>query len=186
MGDFSADLELMMAWGPEAVLSLADNAELTRMDAWKIDDILKKNGISWYWLPLAPGGAPDSMLEQRWSGISESLKALLRRGGKLLIHGMEGRGRPGMMAARLLMDLGCAPQDAINRVRAARPGAIEDGRQLEYLFSAGLPRSSAHLSHEETRPRQTKPVGKATPAAPSAQADAGTAILPAWLMPNVS
>jgi hypothetical protein len=38
-----------------------------------------------------------------------------------------------MVAALLLVELGCAPQDAINRVRAARPGALSYFAQEEYV-----------------------------------------------------
>jgi hypothetical protein len=38
-----------------------------------------------------------------------------------------------MVAALLLVEMGCAPQDAINRVRAARPGSLELMHQEEYV-----------------------------------------------------
>jgi hypothetical protein len=38
-----------------------------------------------------------------------------------------------MVAALLLVELGCAPQDAINRVRAARPGALDLIQQEGYV-----------------------------------------------------
>jgi hypothetical protein len=40
-----------------------------------------------------------------------------------------------MVAALLLVELGCAPQDAINRVRAARPGALALPQQEDYIRS---------------------------------------------------
>jgi protein-tyrosine phosphatase len=40
-----------------------------------------------------------------------------------------------MVAARLLVESGCPPQDAINRVRAARPGAIEHPGAERYVLS---------------------------------------------------
>ena len=38
--------------------------------------------------------------------------------------------RAGMMAARLLVELGVEPEEAIHRVRRARKGAIETPSQL--------------------------------------------------------
>jgi hypothetical protein len=38
-----------------------------------------------------------------------------------------------MVAALLLVELGCAPQDAINRVRAARPGSLDLPLQEDYI-----------------------------------------------------
>jgi ADP-ribosyl-[dinitrogen reductase] hydrolase len=38
------------------------------------------------------------------------------------------------LAARLLIDEGLAPEEAIERVRIARPGAIETTEQVAYLM----------------------------------------------------
>jgi hypothetical protein len=38
-----------------------------------------------------------------------------------------------MITARLLVELGCQPLDAINRVRGARPGAIATDAQEKYV-----------------------------------------------------
>ena len=38
-----------------------------------------------------------------------------------------------MIAARLLVELGCNPADALNRVRAARPGSIATAEQEKYV-----------------------------------------------------
>jgi hypothetical protein len=50
--------------------------------------------------------------------------------GEARSHCKGGLGRAGMMAARLLVELGVAPEQAIRDVRCARPGAIETPAQL--------------------------------------------------------
>ena len=54
----------------------------------------------------------------------------LRSGGDVLVHCKGGLGRAGMIAARLLVELGMAPEQAIREVRRARKGAIETPSQL--------------------------------------------------------
>ena len=52
-------------------------------------------------------------------------------------HCKGGLGRAGMVAARLLVESGYTPEDAIERVRAARPGAIETQAQERYVLAQG-------------------------------------------------
>ena len=56
------------------------------------------------------------------------------------VHCRGGLGRAGMISARLLVESGVEPNAAIERVRAARPGAIETPQQEEWVRS-GSPRS---------------------------------------------
>lgn len=56
-------------------------------------------------------------------------------GERLLIHCRGGLERSGLVAARILVERGCAPRDAVHRVRAVRPGAIETRDQEEYVFA---------------------------------------------------
>ena len=51
----------------------------------------------------------------------------------MLVHCAAGLGRTGMLAAMLLTELGVSPTDAIRRVRAARPGAIETEAQAAFV-----------------------------------------------------
>jgi len=61
------------------------------------------------------------------------LRRLLRRGGKVVIHCRVGLGRSGMIAARLMVELGMTPSEAISRVRKARPGAIQTSEQERHV-----------------------------------------------------
>jgi len=47
---------------------------------------------------------------------------------------MGGYGRTGMVAARLLIEFGVEPEEAIARVRSARPGAIEMPQQEAWVL----------------------------------------------------
>mgnify|MGYP003345722415 CR=1 FL=1 len=59
------------------------------------------------------------------NGSPEMIERLLRAGANVPVHCKGGLGRAGMMAARLLVELGQPADEAIRAVRRARPGAIE-------------------------------------------------------------
>ena len=54
---------------------------------------------------------------------------MLRRGSSILIHCRGDLGRAGMIAARLLVELGMDARSAIEAVCRVRPGAIETREQ---------------------------------------------------------
>ena len=58
---------------------------------------------------------------------------MLRNGFDVLVHCKGGLGRAGMIAARLLVELGTPPEEAISQVRSVRPGAIETPTQERYV-----------------------------------------------------
>ena len=51
----------------------------------------------------------------------------------MVIHYRGGLGRTGTVAARLLVEFGMGPEEAIAAVRKARPGAIENAEQEDYV-----------------------------------------------------
>jgi ADP-ribosyl-[dinitrogen reductase] hydrolase len=55
-------------------------------------------------------------------------------GESIVVHCRGGPGRTGVIAARLLIELGESPQRALSRVRAARPGAVENREQEIYVL----------------------------------------------------
>ena len=64
----------------------------------------------------------------------ETLRNALLAGHRVLVHCRGGLGRAGTVAARLLVELGVPAVEAIRRVRAARPGAIETIEQQQYVL----------------------------------------------------
>jgi protein-tyrosine phosphatase len=55
---------------------------------------------------------------------------MLRNGDDVVVHCKGGLGRAGMIAARLLVELGMDTEEAIQTVRHVRKGAIETPAQL--------------------------------------------------------
>ena len=52
----------------------------------------------------------------------------------MLLHCRGGIGRTGTIAARLLVEFGFKPADAIALVRRTRPGTIETSAQEQYVL----------------------------------------------------
>ncbi|WP_245286767.1 hypothetical protein [Bradyrhizobium sp. ARR65] len=54
---------------------------------------------------------------------------MLRRGDDIVVHCKGGLGRAGMIAARLLVELGMTPEEAIKEVRRVPKGASKTSAQ---------------------------------------------------------
>jgi ADP-ribosylglycohydrolase len=95
-------------------------------------------GIEWHNLPIRDVDVPDESFEGVWTYSGTRLRTLLSQGSNVVIHCLGGRGRSGTIAARLLVELGHSPADAISAVRQARHGAIETRAQEEYVRTIRL------------------------------------------------
>jgi ADP-ribosyl-[dinitrogen reductase] hydrolase len=129
-------VETLARWGTQALVTLLDDIEMARLRLHDLPGLLSAAGIAWYSAPLVlERTAATVEFESVWSKIGPVLRDILWQGGKVALHCRDGRDRTGMVAARLLVELGCHPLDAINRVRGARPGAIASAEQESYVRS---------------------------------------------------
>ena len=83
--------------------------------------------------PIADYQVPDAAFEAAWPVRSAQLRSLLACGGRVVIHCKGGLGRAGTIAARLLVENGTAPVEAVAAVRAVRPHAIETAAQERWV-----------------------------------------------------
>ncbi len=128
-----ADLATIRDWGARVVVSLIEAREFEALGVTDLGAHVEALGLDWYSLPLADMAAPDDHFEAAWKCLGAKLLETLSGGGSILLHCRGGLGRTGMIAARLLVELGRTPDTAIAIVRAARPGAIETAAQEAYL-----------------------------------------------------
>lgn len=124
------DLDFIAAWGARLVLTLVEPAELTALKVPNLGEEVQRRGLDWRHLPIADYSIPGETFEQQWLTHGREIRALLRQGHDVLVHCKGGLGRAGMIAARLLVELGMDPTEAIRSVRRARKGAIETPSQL--------------------------------------------------------
>jgi ADP-ribosylglycohydrolase len=97
--------------------------------------------MKWYHLPIQDVWVPERNFEDTWDSLGPEIRDLIRSKGKVLIHCRGGLGRSGTIAARLLIEFGSDPEDAINQVRKSRPGAIETRHQEQYVLGLKGPES---------------------------------------------
>lgn len=128
--DLGIDLDTIAAWGAKLVLTLVELSELKELKVSQLGHETHSRGIKWCHLPIADYSVPTKKFEEEWLTQGRAIRDMLRNGDDVLVHCKGGLGRAGMMAARLLVELGMEPEDAIQAVRHARKGAIETSSQL--------------------------------------------------------
>ena len=134
----AADLDRVAEWNAAFVLTLISTAGLTAAGVMSLGAEVQRRHMVWSQLPIDDFGVPDAAFESAWPRQSAVIRSLLARGNRVLIHCKHGLGRSGMIAARLLIELGVAPASVVARVRTARPGAIETAAQAQWAV-AGRP-----------------------------------------------
>lgn len=128
--DLATDLDAVADWGAELVLTLVEPAELRALAVPSLGSEVQRRGMAWRHLPIADFSVPCERFEEQWQTEGRRVRSLVRAGADVLVHCKGGLGRAGMIAARLLAELGLPAEEAIRAVREARRGAIETPAQL--------------------------------------------------------
>jgi ADP-ribosyl-[dinitrogen reductase] hydrolase len=132
--ELDADLDVISAWGADAVVTLLEEFELEMLGVSTLPVLLQNKGIEWHHLPIRDVDIPDHLFEERWLESGQRLKTILTCKGKVLLHCRGGIGRTGTIAAKLLVEFGFKPSEAIHLVRETRPGTIETAAQEQYVL----------------------------------------------------
>jgi len=130
------DMRAIRDFGAAALVTLMPDNELQslRVSPHQMRDKASELGIEWYQLPIPDQGIPDQSFEDSWADAGRRLHALLEAGHNIVIHCKGGLGRTGTIAARLLIEFGADPRTAIQSVREARIGTIENSLQEQYVL----------------------------------------------------
>ncbi len=131
--DLAIDVAAIAAWDARVVVTLLDDAEMELLHVTGLGAAVVHDGMEWLHLPINDHAIPDAAFEERWKAVGPHLETILRGGRRVLVHCRGGLGRSGMIASRMLVELGVPADEAIARVRAARPGAIETAEQVDYV-----------------------------------------------------
>lgn len=132
--DLAADLDAVAAWGAAAVVTLMQADELARYRIPAIGEEVRARFMQWHHLPIRDVDVPDAAFEAVWPRHSGRLRALVAAGNRVLVHCRGGLGRAGMVAARLLVEMGADPEAAIAAVRqACNTRAIETRAQEAWV-----------------------------------------------------
>ena len=110
-------------------------------------DQVERSPFQWFHLPIVDVSVPCEKFEREWAHAGNEIRGILARGGKVVFHCRGGLGRTGLLAARLLVEFGLEPEEAIAQVRGARPGAIETKEQEQYIYECKSRNSRRTLDH---------------------------------------
>src|ERR1039458_7702789 len=144
--DLCIDLEAIQSFGANALVTLMESLELqnVQVPAESLASAAKQYCLEWHHLPIKDVGIPGVDFEDLWTYSGQRLRSQLARGDKIVIHCLGGLGRTGTVAGRLLVEFGDKPQDAIRKIRKARPGSIETQGQEKYVANcASIPLAHA-------------------------------------------
>ena len=133
--DLATDIAVIREWGASAVVTLIEEHEFEMLGVQALPEAVRAAGLEWHHLPVKDVNAPDQAFETRWVYAGARLRERLRLGERVLVHCRGGLGRAGSVAARLLVEFGATPVDAVSRVRAVRPGAIETREQEQWVHA---------------------------------------------------
>ncbi|KUJ76554.1 protein phosphatase [Ruegeria marisrubri] len=138
-GNYAEDLNTVAAWKPGLVISMTTEAEMIQEGARHFGTDIQGRASRWAHLPVEDFGVPPREVQARWPGVSASARHALSGGGRVLIHCRGGCGRSGMAALRLMVECGEGPAEALARLRAVRPCAVETDAQKEWAMQARRP-----------------------------------------------
>lgn len=132
--DLTEDLDAIARWNAAAVVTLTEQFELEDLQVPTLGEEVRRRFMEWHHWPISDYSIPDTAFEAVWPENSRRLRNLLEAGSRILIHCKGGLGRAGMVAARLLVEMGDTPQVAMECVRAKRdPRAIETREQERWV-----------------------------------------------------
>ena len=137
--DLETDIAAIKSSGYSALVTLMEEHELKYYGVPKphMESITKSHELDWFFLPIKDIDIPDPAFEQAWKTAGQQLLSLLTNVHSMVVHCLGGLGRSGTIAARLLVELGREPDEAVDRVRLARPGAIQTRAQEHYVREKG-------------------------------------------------
>jgi hypothetical protein len=131
-GSYEIDLEQIHAWRPSFVISMTSLPELERLGASQFIADVPTLGARWLHFPVEDFGTPDAAQAQAWKAISDKARGALNGGGRVLVQCRGGCGRSGMVALRLMVELGESLNDALTRLRYVRHCAVETDAQFDW------------------------------------------------------
>ena len=135
-GDYKGDLEHISGWAPAFVVTLVTHVELFEAGASNLGQDIQDKGTRWVHLPIRDMDVPNANVEAAWPDVSERARRALLGGGRVLVHCKGGCGRSGMIVLRLMIEAGEAKDEALARLRAVRPCAVETDAQMAWAMAA--------------------------------------------------
>ncbi len=131
--DLKTSLQQLKAAGAKALISLTPDEEMTELQVKDLPALCRELELHWFHFPIGDDQAPGLAFAEAWQQASAMVHQVLRQGGKVAIHCKGGSGRTGLMAAKILLELGLDKIYVKQRVQALRPYALTLKPHLDYF-----------------------------------------------------
>ena len=131
-GDYPGDLDVISDWKPGIVLSMTTAAEMVQYGAQTFGQDIQSRASRWVHLPVDDFNSPPATVINQWPVVSSAIRHALSGGGRVMVHCKGGCGRSGMVVLRLMVECGEQPGQALARLRALRPCAVETEAQRNW------------------------------------------------------
>lgn len=133
--DLDADFDTIEAFGAGQVITLMEAPELegVSIPVRRLRAASVRRAVHWRHWPIVDFQVPGPAFEELWAREAGDVCAHLAGGGRVLVHCRGGRGRSGLVTARLLIELGVGNEEAFAAVRAAEPLAMETAVQEDHV-----------------------------------------------------
>jgi len=128
-----ADVEALKHWGANGVVSFIESHEFKMNKVEEMPKLFQQAGIWWRHLPIIDMDIPNQDFEDEWAVEGERIRHALRIGERVILHCYAGLGRTGMIAARILVEMGVEHEAAIAAVRESNKGRIQTKRQSMFV-----------------------------------------------------
>jgi protein-tyrosine phosphatase len=113
------------------------SAELAHNAASTLPALCATQGLNWLHLPVADEQVPLEDFDAAWPAASVQIRELLATDKAIAIHCKGGSGRTGLIAARILIELGIDRSEAVRLVQALRPKAIRHPAHADWIAQFG-------------------------------------------------
>jgi len=127
------DLEGVADWGANGLVCLLEHHELSMHKIEHLPQEVEALGMWYKHLPIVDMGIPTQEFEDNWAVEGERIRHALRIGERVIFHCYAGLGRTGMMAARILVEMGMEHEAAIREVRRSNRRRIQTKGQSAYV-----------------------------------------------------
>lgn len=132
--DLKTDLlRIRDVFNVQRLVCCLEQHELQMLKVESIDKHCMKAGLELFFIPIPDGGTPSKESVLRFQQALPRLLESKAENGFTGIFCKGGLGRTGLITASLLREYGVNPEDAVELVRAARPGAIENQAQESFV-----------------------------------------------------
>ncbi len=153
-GQWERDLEtdlrrLKDEYHAEVLVSLMEHTEYSELEIPELFQKTEDMGIEVLHLPIPDGSVPLDSEADDYEALIEDIAERLKEGQTVVLHCRGGQGRSGLVAASVLVALGCPAVKALEVVREAREGAVETPQQEERVQFLEMELGTQSGSREE-------------------------------------